>query len=197
MAGICFFMCIWAVKDAWYPSDKVLRDHPQEVAASFETHGSVEDVLVAAGDSVSKDQVLAKLRRDHRTADFKEAKVAYTDAKKKHAMMALAAENALKNGASDEGIADIEESWSVAGEHMAESLAKLNALRIAMDASDLLSPTKGTVTEVRVAIHGLVEPGESVIMIDPKDHFYAFNKSLAIGSFLLFWVFLVIHILGR
>lgn len=197
LAGICFFMCLWAVKDAWYPSDKVLRKHPMEVAASFETDGSVETVLVIAGDSVSKDQVLAKLRRDRRNAEFKDAKSAYTEAKKEHAMLEVSVGNAVKNGASAQGISDMEQRCAMAEEHMAELLIKVNDLRVAMESSDLLSPATGTVIDVRASVHSLVESGETVVLIDPKDHFYAFNKSLAIGCFILFWVFLFFHILGR
>ena len=194
---IGFFMCIWAVKDAWYPSESVLKKHPREVAAAFETAGSVDKILVAVGDSVSEKQILATLRRDRMSVEYADAKTAYSVAKKKHTMMALASKNALENGASDLGLSDIENGLSVSEEEMAESLSKVNTLRVAMDASDLRSSGKGQVKEIRVSTHSMVDAGETVIMINPKDHFYLFNKSLAILSFFAFWVFLAIHILAR
>lgn len=197
LAGIFFFLCLWSIKDAWYPSEKVLKKHPMEVYAAFETAGSVDKVLVSVGDSVSEKQVLATLRRDRMSVEYNEAKKTYTDAKKKHAMMELASKNASANGASDEGLLEIEKSLSVAEKDMSASLSSVNKLRVAMDASDLRASDKGRVKEVRVFTHTMVEAGETAIVIDPKDHFYLFNKSLAIFSFFAFWVFLAIHILAR
>jgi hypothetical protein len=53
------------------------------------------------------------------------------------------------------------------------------------------------VKEVLAGTYGQVEAGETVMLIDPKDHFYLFNKSLAIFSFIAFWVFLGIHIFAH
>ena len=197
LAGIFFFLCLWSVKDAWYPSPKVLKKHPLEVAISFEVAGAVEKVHVAVGDSIAEKQVLASLRRDRIEVEYGEAKTAYTAARKKHSMMDLASKNAVKNGASDDGIAGIDERLAVAKVAMGEALARVEGLRDAMDSSELLSPAKGEVKEVRILPHSMVEVGESVIVLDPKDHFFLFNKSLAIFSFFAFWIFLAIHILAR
>jgi hypothetical protein len=48
-----------------------------------------------------------------------------------------------------------------------------------------------------VSAYSQVKAGDPVLVIDPKDHFYLFNKSLAIFSFMAFWVFLAIHLLAR
>ncbi|MDF7799838.1 hypothetical protein P4C99_10200 [Pontiellaceae bacterium B1224] len=194
---IFFFLCIWAVKDAWYPSAKVLKKHPLTVDASFDFPGTVENVFVEVDDSVAEGQVIANLRTDKMETEFESAKSTYTEAKKKHEMMELALKNANKNGASDQGLADIQASVEVAQKTMDESRAKLNELQIAMDSSELESPSKGNILEVKVGTHSMVEAGDTVVIIDPKDHFYLFNKSLAIFSFLAFWVFLAIHILAR
>jgi hypothetical protein len=51
------------------------------------------------------------------------------------------------------------------------------------------------VLEVPVDRYDTVAAGQTVIVIEPKQGFYLFNKSLAIFSFVAFWVFLALHIL--
>ena len=51
LALILFFLCLWAIKDAWYPSAKVLKKHPREVVAAFDARGSVGEILVDVGDA--------------------------------------------------------------------------------------------------------------------------------------------------
>lgn len=194
---IFFFLCLWAVKDAWYPSDKVLKKHPLTVEASFGAAGSVDKILVKVDDSVAEDQVIASLRTDKMAVEYEEAKSTYTETKKKHVMMTLALKNSNKNGVSEEGLAEVQERLSVAKKAMDESLAKVTELRVAMESSELKSPSKGRILEIKQGPHSMVDVGETVVVIDPKDHFYLFNKSLAIFSFLAFWVFLAIHILAR
>jgi multidrug resistance efflux pump len=197
LAGIFFFLCIWAVKDAWYPSPKVLKKHPVEKQASFEISGAVDKIYVEPGDRVSEKQVLASLRRDRLSVEFDEAKEVYTEARQKHAMMQQAVRNARNNGASDGGIEKMEQRLFEAEEAMSAALQKVNKLRVSVESTDLLSPSKGAIKQVLVESHSLVEAGEPAIVIDPKDHFYLFNKSLAIFSFFAFWIFLAIHILAR
>jgi multidrug resistance efflux pump len=194
---IFFFLCLWAIKDAWFPSDKVLKKHPLEVVASFETAGSVEKVFVDIDDSIIEEQVIAKLRTDKMAVEFEQAKSTYTEAKKDFAKQTLALKNAIENGASGQGIADIQAREQGAKTTADEALAQVTQLRMAMESSELKSPSKGKIREILVGTHTMVEAGETAIIIDPKDHFYLFNKSLAIFSFFAFWVFLAIHILAR
>ena len=62
IAGIFFLLCIWAVKDGWFPSEGTLEKHPPTVDASFEVDGTIEKLRVKVGDNVVKDQALAVLR---------------------------------------------------------------------------------------------------------------------------------------
>jgi multidrug resistance efflux pump len=185
LAGIFFFLCLWAVKDAWFPSPKVMNKHPQQIVVAFETGGTVEKVRVDVGDTVSEKMVLAQLRSDRIAVEFDEAKDAYTEAKNTYA--------SLRSNLPAADAADID----AAKEAMAQALAKVEELRVALDSTELLSPSKGEIMEAHIATHSLVEAGDHAFLIDPKDHFYLFNKSLAIFSFFLFWVFLAIHVLAR
>lgn len=197
LAGIFFFLCLWAVKDAWYPSPNVLKKHPLEVDVSFETEGSVGQLHVAEGDQIIEDQVLAELRRVKLQEDFETAKQAYTEARDRHARADEALRSAVKNGASGEGIAALKQSRVDAQVAMDTALEQVGTMRKKIDSTKLLSPEKGVVKEVRVSVHDQVEAGETVMVIDPKDHFYLFNKSLAIISFIAFWIFLGVHFLAQ
>lgn len=246
---IFFFLCLWAVKDAWYPSDKVLKKHPREVVAAFETAGSVGEIFVDVGDSIGEGTVLARLRSTRVQEEFDAAKSAYTKAKDKHAVMQLALKNANKNGASDDGLSAIEDSVVDARAAKDAAYARVQELKLILDRSELQSPEKGKVQEILINNHTLVKTvaaeksgvvelgkdgvitltdvngeiteltppdgmtcliehegsvkegavmfGDIAFRLDPKDHFYLFNKSLAIFSFFAFWVFLAIHVLAR
>ncbi len=197
LAAIFFFLCLWAIKDAWFPSPKVVKKHPPEIVVAFEVDGAVEKVFVEEGHSIGEHQVLANLRVERVNKEYVEAKALYSEAKKKHAMMELASKNAVKNGATDDGIEKINERLAVATTAEVDTLARVEHLRDILGSSELKSPSKGAVKQVLVTSHSMVKAGETVMVIDPKDHFYLFNKSLSIFSFLAFWVFLTIHILAR
>ncbi len=196
LSGIFFFLCLWSIKDAWFTSPKMIEKHPQEVAAAFETSGLVEQLHVREGDSVGEGQLLAELRRGKMKAESAAAKKTYTEAKNKHTLMDEALRNAEKNGATSEGIAEIKQSRDDAQAAMAPALKQVNLARERIAATELRASSKGVVKEVRVPLYASVDTGETVMVIDPKDHFYLFNKSLAIFSFIAFWVFLGIHILA-
>jgi multidrug resistance efflux pump len=185
LAGIFFFLCIWAVKDAWYPSEKVLKKHPLEIAVAAEVSGIVEKVLVGEGDPVAEDKLLATLRSDRIAAEFEEAKNAYTEARNEYNLL-----NAASPSGNPQEIAAAQEA-------MDQALAKVDALRVTLDSMEIKSPDKGAISKSYISPLSIVEAGDALFLIDPQDHFYLFNKSLAIFSFLLFWVFLAIHILGR
>jgi len=197
LAGIFFFLCLWAVKDAWYPSPKVLEKHPEEVVVAFEVAGSIGQLHVAEGDSIGEEQVLAELHHAKIQEKFDTAKKEYSDAKNQHTLMDEALRNAVKNGASSEGITELKQGRVDAQTAMDAALGEVNDIRAKLDATELRAPGKGVVKKVLVSLHAQVEAGETVIAIDPRDHFYLFNKSLAIFSFIAFWVFLGVHILAQ
>ncbi len=197
LAGIFFFLCLWAIKDAWYPSPKVMEKHPQEVALAFETDGSIGELHVAEGDSVIEEQVLAELRHVKMQEEFEAAKKEYSAAKDKHVLMDEALRNAVKNGASSEGIAELKQNRIDAQIAMDSALEKVNAGRARIDATELRASDKGVVKHISVSLHDQVGAGDTVIVIEPNDHFYLFNKSLAIFSFIAFWIFLGIHFLAQ
>lgn len=197
LAAIFFFLCLWAIKDAWFPSDKVIKKHPQVATVTCEISGAVEEVNVGVGDTIGEDQVLATLRNDRNKVLYEEAKDTYTVTKKKHAMLEQALKNMQNNGATSDGIAEVQDSLDAAASSMQEALNTVEDLKAKLDASHLKAPSKGQIMEVKIVPHTSVEEGQEAFVINPKDHFYLFNKSLTVLSALLFCVFLGIHFLGR
>lgn len=53
--------------------------------------------------------------------------------------------------------------------------------------------TEGAVLAVRRARHDEVKPGDTIVLIAPDEHFYAFNKSLAVLSLIGAIVCAIIH----
>lgn len=197
LAGIFFFLCLWAIKDAWYTSPKTLEKHPQELAVSFDASGLIGSLHVAVGDLVAEEQLIAELRHVKIQEEFEMAKKAYTATKSKHTLADEVLRNAVKSGVSADEIAELKQNRIDDQSLMDASLEKVNTTRARLDASELRAPGEGVVKEVLVSVHTQVDAAETVILITPKDHFYLFNKSLAIFSFIAFWVFLGIHILAQ
>jgi multidrug resistance efflux pump len=197
LTGIFFFLCLWAVKDAWYPSPGVMKKHPPEVVASFGTAGTVGQVHVAVGDSIAERQLLVELRRSKIKMKFDEARKNYTAAKNEHILAEEAFRTAEQNGAAAESMAGFKEGMDQAQTALNAALEEVGVARTSLESIELRAPTKGEVKEIFIRPHSQVEADETVLVIDPKDHFYLFNKSLAIFSFIAFWVFLGLHILAH
>jgi multidrug resistance efflux pump len=162
-----------------------MKKHPMEIIVAAETTGIVEKVAISEGDPVAEGTVLATLRSDRISAEFEEAKKTYTEAKKEYNLL-----NAASGSGDGQEIATAQET-------MEQALVKVDELRLALESMEIKSPDKGAIKKSNVSPLSVVEAGDHLFIIDPDDHFYLFNKSLAIFSFLLFWVFLAIHILGR
>lgn len=197
LAAIFFLLCLWAIKDAWFPSERVLKKHPMEVQTAFEVAGSVKDVNVAVGDKIGEKQLLAELRSDRVAVKYDKAKETYSVAKDKYFGLKKEFKELSDSGTSAEKIENVQQQIEAAQQEMDDTLAKVDELRIRLDASELKSPSKGVVQDVLIAPHTMVEAGQTVIVIDPKDHFYMFNKSLTVLSAILCCAFLAVHVLAR
>lgn len=197
LAGIFFFLCLWSIKDGWYPSPKTLKKHPLEVEASFEREGAIAQLHVKQGSSVNKDQLLAELGTNKVQKAFDDAKEKYAAAKDEHYRAIGALRDAKEKGADAAELERLGKEQDEAKAAQDAALAKLDDARDQVDACRLLSPSKGVVKEVRVSNYDVVKAGDPVVVINPEDHFYRFNKSLAIFSFVAFWIFLIIHIFAH
>jgi multidrug efflux pump subunit AcrA (membrane-fusion protein) len=177
LAGIFFFLCLWAVRDAWFPTPKVLRDHPQRVEVSFPVDGTIKLFHVAVGDSIASPKdgheptLLASLNDLVLQEQFDKKKAEYV---------------ALEDGAPEKEAL------------LEEVVALKNQLEhLTVHCPELGKEKGGTVSELLVSRYDKVKAGQPVLVIVPNKGFYLFNKSLAIISFIAFWVFLGIHFMTQ
>ncbi|MCF7848787.1 MAG: hypothetical protein K9M45_08060 [Kiritimatiellales bacterium] len=196
IAGIFFFLCLWSVKDAWYPSPKVMKKHPLAIEASFAVAGSLAQILVQEGDQIGEKQILAELRKTVQESEFEKAKEQYSEVKAEYQQVDDAIRKAVKDKQSGQ-VAELKARREKLNAVMEAALENANAARATVAAMDLKSPSKGVVKKIIHKNFTQVDAGEAVLIIDPQDHFYLFNKSLAILSFILFWVFISVHIVIR
>lgn len=177
LAGIFFFLCLWAVKDAWFPGEKVLKDHPRRVEVAFPIDGNISAFHVAAGDPViapregQNPTLLAVLNDAQVRRTFEEKKARYVEMQE-----------------------DTPDKRAL--------LTEIDALKTEIEQHELYVPELGKekggkVTGLLVSRYDKVRAGQPVLVIEPNKGFYLFNKSLAIFSFIAFWVFLLVHIMTR
>lgn len=176
LAGVFFFLCLWAVKDGWYPSEKVLKKHPRKVEASFLIDGSIKDFAVKVGDSVlppkdgRKPSLLASLNDTKLQLELESKTADYV---------------ALQHGQPEK-----------------KALGKeLKGLRAQLEQYQLFCPKlgnekNGKVSKLLVSQYDTVKAGQPVLEIEPNKQFYIFNKSLTILSFIAMWIFLALHFLA-
>lgn len=185
LAVVFFFLCIWAVIDAWFPTQSTLKRRPQRVEVAFEESGVIKKMHVDVGSQVSPPEekraatLIAELRSielDEELENFRQA--------------------------SDEARQQSQSGDAEAAQKLIELRGQISDVLAKLEAKKLYTPEMGkekdgTVIEVLVGRHDYVEAGQPVVVIKPNSHFYVFNISLAIFSFIAFWVFLLIHIFGH
>jgi multidrug resistance efflux pump len=180
-----FALGLWAVKDGWFPSESVREKHPLRVAAVFETGGVISEVTAQVEDTVRQGEVLARLQRSEyetRHAAIERAIRSLDEAEPR-----TGAGSTAESPAGTEG----------GGETRTRLNAELAEVRRAMDARELKAPTNGVVVAVLTERNADVRANEPVVEIDPRNHFYAFNKSLAALSLLGAVVCAIIHLKVR
>jgi multidrug resistance efflux pump len=194
---VFFFLCIWAIKDAWFPSDTVLKKHPREIVSAFEMGGQLAKIHVAEGDFVKEGSVMAELSSTQLETELTEMKAAYSNERKSVQVLEVAIKNAVQNGATKNSIADMRNRKLIAEEKMAEFHESVNSLNDTQGKMRLIAEKSGTVLDVYLGERIQIAAGESIIKIHPQDNFYVFNKSLAIFSFLACIFFFVFHFFGN
>lgn len=176
LAVACGFICLWSIRDAWFPTEKILKKHPQEFPVTVSVSGVVQTVPVKVGDEVRGSAPLITLSSKH----FEEA--------------VTAAEQAYKEAAKTKDSAELEEELA------ALMQAKENLRNTTVACTDFTLKTThgedalhGQVLEIMVESSTYVEAGETVMRIQPADTFYIFNKTLALLSFIIMVMGLFFH----
>ena len=181
---VFFFLCIWAIKDAWFPSDKVLKKHPREIVSSFEMAGQLAKIHVEKGEFVKENSLMAELSSMELEVELNKMKAAYAKERKSNQLLELAIKNGLQNGATKASIDDMRNRKFQAEQKMEELHNSVNSLKDRQEKTKLIAEKNGTVLNVYVGERIQIEAGDSIIKIQPQDNFYVFNQSLAIFSFL-------------
>lgn len=197
---ICAVFFVWSLRDGWFPSDKTLRKHPPELVLSFAVDGVITSVDAVEGRSVGPGAPLAKLGTATKESRFKK----------------LEEEYAVASNAGDEKLMAEKMQELLALRKLLESaelkvaegyLIELNEAGrpiIAASYYDKLDqgynasyhPDHAVIKEVLIKRNRRAAKGEPAVVLNTKDHFYPFNKVLAIITLIAFVVFGILHILA-
>jgi len=174
MAVFCGFLCLWSVRDAWFPTKKVLEKHPQSIEVAMEVSGVIKSLPLHPGEEFHGNVVLAAIYDDSYREALAMAEADFTAAKE------------MREGVD----AALEKVLSAREALKACSLRNTDIMMETSHGEDVLT---GKVLEhlVKRATH--VNAGDSVLSVQPKDTFYQFNKSLALLSFMGLVAALVFH----
>lgn len=172
---VCAFFCLWAIRDAWFPTTKILKKHPQRFEVSALVPGVIQSIPVKVGEEIQGEMVLAKLNETSHQSAIDEAEKAFKEAKTKQ---------------SD----DIQEKLDV----LIKAREKLKACTIyntdfTLKTSHGEDALQGKVLEVIATPATHVDEGEVILVVQPKDTFYAFNKTLSVLSLIGAIGFLIFH----
>lgn len=174
-AVFCGLLCAWSIRDAWFPTEKVLKKHPPEIPVAFKISGAIKNISVKAGDDIQGKTVLASLYDEVYRSKVTEAEVAFETAKT----------------AKDPAVEEKREALMKARADLkACAVENTDVTWMTTHGEDVL---RGTVTRILAQPATQIEAGVPVLMVKPVDSFYAFNKTLAALTFIGMIVALVFH----
>lgn len=169
---------LWAVRDAWFPTPKILEKHPLTAEVAFEDAGRIEEVLVDTGMAVSSNSPIAQLSIKNIEKKQEQVESKLSAAEKELRRLEAAAATTADNTVDYEGLINQKEEEVKA---IRRELAGIKQNRMR---HIVRTDHKGKVGEIRIDAGDSVKAGDVAAVIKVEDHFYTFNKSLAIGSLL-------------
>ncbi len=174
-AVFCGFLCIWSIRDAWFPTEKVMKKHPYEIQVAFTVPGVLKEISVKPGDEVNGKMLLASLYDDSYRAKVVADEAAFETARDAKDPAAEEKMDALRKARADVDACTLYNTdiiWM--STHGEESL-------------------RGVVNRILAKTATHVDAGTPVLTVTPTDSFYAFNKTLAVLSFIGMIGFLIFH----
>ena len=176
VAGVvCAFICLWSIRDAWFPTEKILKRHPQEFPVTVAVSGVVQDVFVKIGDEIGGNAPLVTIHSEHFQEAVSAAEQAYKDSK----------------GSGHDVMKEKLDALLKAREELDSTTVKASDFILKTTHGE--DPLQGRVLQILVKPATEVEAGDAVIVVQPKDTFYVFNKTLSVLMFILAAVFLFFH----
>jgi len=174
-AVACAFFFLWFLRDGWFPPERVLKDHPLEMALSMKVSGVIKSLPVAPGTEVGGPVVLAEIYDGAYKKIASEAEAAFDKARE------------LRDPAVMEKRAAMLE-------------AQANVEACSLRCSDFTQKTshgedklRGKVLAYHVEVSDQIEAGETILTVRPKDGYYLFNQASCILSFIGLLVSLFFH----
>jgi len=182
IAIILGMLCVWAVRDGWFPSRKTREEaHPVRVELAFAEAGRVAELVHEEGASYSASSPLVRL-----DVSSIQTEIDAVQQEVERIERELAAAEAAQ--------ADADEVTRLRRERM-EAVQRTSGLRQSIATRTLRAPEKaGVVLEYMVQVGDLVEPDQAGVAVRPSTYFYTFNKSLALLSFVGAMVCLIVHL---
>lgn len=174
-AVFCGFLCLWSIRDAWFPTEKVMAKHPHDIPVAFKVSGVLKEIKLNPGDEIAGKTVLATLYDETYRAKVAEAEAAFTAAKDAKDPSAEEKLDALTKARTD------------------LSSCTLENTDIIWKSTHGDEPLRGVVDRILVTTATHVEAGTPVMTVNPNDSFYMFNKTLAVLSFVGMIAFLIFH----
>ncbi len=165
MGVFCGFLCLWSVRDAWFPTKKVLEKHPLSVPVAMKVPGVIKSLPLKPGDEIQGESVLASIYDESYRKAVAVAEAEFETAKEK-----------------SEGVEEALEKRTAARADLKACVLKNTD--ITQQTSHGEDALRGVVLEHVVKRSAPVKAGETVLLVEPHDTFYLFNKSLAVLSFL-------------
>ena len=174
-AVFCGFLCVWAVRDAWFPTQKILKKYPLEVPVSFSVSGVVKEIAVRPGEEFAGKRVLATLQEDHYRSRVEAAEALFDAAR------------ANRSSDTETLLADLMQARSEL-----EACTIYNT-DIMLHGSHGDEPLRGVVLAIKAPPATAVEAGDPVLTVKPHNTFYMFNKTLSVLSLIGMVAALIFH----
>ena len=165
LAVACIFICLWAIRDAWFPTEKILEKHPLSYPVTVAVPGVVQTIPVEVGDEVAGSAPLLTLVATSYQAAVEAAEEAYKAAK----------------GGDAEVLREKLDALMEARENLRATTVTCKDFNL--ETSHGSAPLHGVVLEILAGLATHVEAGETVLLVRPNDSFYIFNQALAVLTF--------------
>jgi hypothetical protein len=175
VAVVCVFLCLWSIRDAWFPTQSILKKHPLTYSVVSKTSGVVQSVPVHPGQKIGGSMVLVELAVSSHQRAVDEAEAAYTAAKESEAP---------------------DKSEKLAALHKAKEAllaCKIRNTDFTLETTHGEEALNGKVLEIFARPAVPIEAGEVLMTVEPHDTFYIFNKTLAVLTFLGAGIALFFH----
>lgn len=168
---VCAGLLVWAVHDAWFPSPATIEKHPRSMEHYFKTNGVIDSFSVTTGSVVRAGEEMATL-------------VMYPYMREMGQLQREAARLQKKQrDIMQGGDAPVSDSFkNTVARMIEENRARQEEIRAEAQARVLKSSIDGRVERIMKAERDFVKSDEPVIVVDPRDSFYLFNKILAFLS---------------